>query len=296
MEFEIFTEKYLNEFNTYLLSFIENKSETSLEEAMNYSLDANGKRLRPLLMLAVLDSFNIPVEKGYEAASALEMVHTYSLIHDDLPAMDNDDLIRGKLTNYILFNEDPVILADDALLTLAFEVLSKGELAADIKIALIKKLAQPSGYEGMVGGQQADIDGERKKLNLKEIESIHFRKTGALIEMSIVSGVIIARKSETILSKLTALAAEIGIAYQIRDDILDVVGSEEELGKGVATDAALNKSTYPSLLGLEGSFSILEQRLEKAEEIIFSIVELEDQFQTDLLTSFIRQLSLEEYK
>jgi len=296
MEFEIFTEKYLNEFNTYLLSFIENKSETSLEEAMNYSLDANGKRLRPLLMLAVLDSFNIPVEKGYEAASALEMVHTYSLIHDDLPAMDNDDLRRGKPTNHIQFNEATAILAGDALLTLAFEVLTKGELAADIKIALIKKLAQASGYEGMVGGQQADIDGERKKLNLKEIESIHFRKTGALIEMAIVSGGIIARKSETILSKLTALAAEIGIAYQIRDDILDVVGSEEELGKGVATDAALNKSTYPSLLGLEGSFSILEQRLEKAEEIIFSIVELEDQFQTDLLTSFIRQLSLEEYK
>lgn len=296
MEFEIFTEKYLNEFNTYLLGFIENKSETSLEEAMNYSLDANGKRLRPLLMLAVLDSFNIPVEKGYEAASALEMVHTYSLIHDDLPAMDNDDLRRGKPTNHIQFNEATAILAGDALLTLAFEVLTKGELAADIKIALIKKLAQASGYEGMVGGQQADIDGERKKLNLKEIESIHFRKTGALIEMAIVSGGIIARKSETILSKLTALAAEIGIAYQIRDDILDVVGSEEELGKGVATDAALNKSTYPSLLGLEGSFSILEQRLEKAEEIIFSIVELEDQFQTDLLTSFIRQLSLEEYK
>lgn len=296
MEFKAFTEKYLNDFNTYLLSHIQNKSGTSLEKAMNYSLDADGKRLRPLLLLAVLDSFNVPVNKGYPAASALEMVHTYSLIHDDLPAMDNDDLRRGKPTNHIQFNEATAILAGDALLTLAFEVLTKSQLTSEIKIALVEKLAKTSGYEGMVGGQQADIDGEEAELNLKEIESIHFRKTGALIEMATVSGGLIAEKPEEVLNKLTELAEEIGIAYQIRDDILDVVGSEEELGKGVATDAALGKSTYPSLLGLDGAFSALNKRLETSEEIIHSIAKMDEQFQTDLLMSFVHQLTLEEYK
>lgn len=296
MDFKTFTKKYLDDFNTYLLSHIENKSGTSLEEAMNYSLDAKGKRLRPLLLLAVLHSFHQPIKNGYEAAAALEMVHTYSLIHDDLPAMDNDDLRRGKPTNHIQFNEATAILAGDALLTLAFEILTKGDLPSEVKLALIQKLAITSGYEGMVGGQQADIDGEKKQLTLEEIERIHFRKTGALIEMATVSGGIIANKSEHILKKLAELASEIGIAYQIRDDILDVVGSEEELGKGVATDATLEKSTYPSLLGIDDSFIQLEQRLTKAEQIIFSIAEMDDQFQTDLLISFIHQLSLEEYK
>jgi len=296
MDFKTFTKKYLDDFNTYLLSHIENKSGTSLEEAMNYSLDAKGKRLRPLLLLAVLHSFHQPIKNGHEAAAALEMVHTYSLIHDDLPAMDNDDLRRGKPTNHIQFNEATAILAGDALLTLAFEILTKGDLPSEVKLALIQKLAITSGYEGMVGGQQADIDGEKKQLTLEEIERIHFRKTGALIEMATVSGGIIANKSEHILKKLAELASEIGIAYQIRDDILDVVGSEEELGKGVATDATLEKSTYPSLLGIDDSFIQLEQRLTKAEQIIFSIAEMDDQFQTDLLISFIHQLSLEEYK
>lgn len=296
MEFKAFTEKHINDFNTYLLSHIQNKSGTSLEEAMNYSLDADGKRLRPLLLLAVLDSFNVPVEKGYPVASALEMIHTYSLIHDDLPAMDNDELRRGKPTNHIQFNEATAILAGDALLTLAFEVLTKSQLTSEVKVALIEKLAKTSGYEGMVGGQQADIEGEDRELSLKEIESIHFRKTGALIEMATVSGGLISEKPEEILNKLAELAEEIGIAYQIRDDILDVVGSEEELGKGVATDATLGKSTYPSLLGLKGAFSALDKRLKASEEIIHSIAKMDQQFQTDLLMSFVHQLSLEEYK
>src|SRR5699024_419687 len=135
-------------------------------------------------------------------------------------------------------------LVGDSLFTLAFEVLAKGDLSSEIKLALVKKLAITSGYEGMVGGQQADIDGEKKQLTIEEIERIHYRKTGALIEMATVSGGIIAKKSEFLLKQLADLAKEIGIAYQIRDDILDVVGSEEELGKGVATDAALEKSTY----------------------------------------------------
>lgn len=296
MNFAEFSKNNLENFNTYLLSHIEAYSGTSLEEAMNYSLDANGKRLRPLLLLAVLESFQLAVKKGYSAASALEMVHTYSLIHDDLPAMDDDNLRRGKPTNHIQFNEATAILAGDALLTLAFEVLTKSDLPSDVQIELVKLLAQTSGYEGMVGGQQADIDGEESDLKLEHIESIHLRKTGALIEMATVGAGLIAGKSEDILQKLAELAKEIGIAYQIRDDILDVVGNKEVLGKEVATDAALGKSTYPSLLGLDGAFTALNEHLSEAEDILHAIKKLDQNFQINILLSFLRQLSLEEYK
>ncbi|HLR92670.1 MAG TPA: farnesyl diphosphate synthase [Atopostipes sp.] len=296
MKFKAFTENNLKAFDTYLLSHIQSKSGTVLEEAMNYSLDANGKRLRPLLLLAVLESFNVSVEKGYPAAAALEMVHTYSLIHDDLPAMDDDELRRGKPTNHIQFNEATAILAGDALLSLAFEVLTQGDLNAEIKVQLVERLAVTSGYKGMVGGQQADIDGEELDLELADIESIHRRKTGALIEMASVSSGLIAEKSEEIIEKLKELASQIGIAYQIRDDILDVVGTEEELGKGVATDAALGKSTYPSILGLEGAFDALNRCLDQAKEAINQIAELDSDFKPELLISFVDQLLLEEYK
>ena len=296
MKFKAFTENNLKAFDTYLLSHIQSKSGTVLEEAMNYSLDANGKRLRPLLLLAVLESFNVSVEKGYPAAAALEMVHTYSLIHDDLPAMDDDELRRGKPTNHIQFNEATAILAGDALLSLAFEVLTQGDLNAEIKVQLVERLAVTSGYKGMVGGQQADIDGEELDLELADIESIHRRKTGALIEMASVSSGLIAEKSDEIIEKLKELASQIGIAYQIRDDILDVVGTEEELGKGVATDAALGKSTYPSILGLEGAFDALNRCLDQAKEAINQIAELDSDFKPELLISFVDQLLLEEYK
>lgn len=295
-KFVTFSEKYLKDFQSYLLSHIEEVSSTELEEAMDYSLDAEGKRLRPLLLLAVLTAFNEDIKKGYPAASALEMIHTYSLIHDDLPAMDNDELRRGKPTNHIQFNESTAILAGDALLTLAFEVITFDDLPAETKVKLVTLLAEMSGYKGMVGGQQADILGEESELTLAEIESIHVRKTGALIKMATVSGGLIAGKGEEILEKLENLADEIGIAYQIRDDILDVVGTEEELGKGVATDAALGKSTYPSLLGLEGAFEALDDRLNKAGAAIAEIAKLEENFQPEILFSFVNQLALEEYQ
>lgn len=295
-KFVTFSEKYLKDFQSYLLSHIEEVSSTELEEAMDYSLDAEGKRLRPLLLLAVLTAFNEDVKKGYPTASALEMIHTYSLIHDDLPAMDNDELRRGKPTNHIQFNESTAILAGDALLTLAFEVITFDDLPAETKVKLVTLLAEMSGYKGMVGGQQADILGEESELTLAEIESIHVRKTGALMKMATVSGGLIAGKGEEILEKLENLSDEIGIAYQIRDDILDVVGTEEELGKGVATDAALGKSTYPSLLGLEGAFEALDDRLNKAGGAIAEIAKLEENFQPEILFSFVNQLALEEYQ
>ena len=294
--FETFKKNNIQSFEKYMLSHIESVSGTELEESMNYSLSAGGKRLRPLLLLAVLESFGADVELGFPAAAALEMIHTYSLVHDDLPAMDNDELRRGNPTNHIQFNEATAILAGDALLTLAFEVITLGNLPAEIKIQLTRILAQTSGYTGMVGGQQADIDGEDSDLSLEEIEQVHLRKTGALIKMAMLSGGIIVQKSDEILDKLASYADEVGIAYQIRDDILDVVGTEEELGKGVATDAALGKSTYPSLLGLEGAFEALDQRLNNAIQAIQAIAELDKDFQPELLSNFASMLALEEYK
>lgn len=294
--FETFKGKNVQSFEEYMLSHIESVSGTELEESMDYSLSAGGKRLRPLLLLAVLESFGADVELGFPAAAALEMIHTYSLVHDDLPAMDDDELRRGNPTNHIKFNEATAILAGDALLSLAFEVITLGNLPADIKIQLSRLLAQTSGYTGMVGGQQADIDGEDADLSLEEIEQIHLRKTGALIKMAMLSGGIIVRKSEEILEKLALYSDEVGIAYQIRDDILDVVGTEEELGKGVATDAALGKSTYPSLLGLDGAYKALDQRLDNAIQAIQSIAELDKDFQPELLSNFSSMLALEEYK
>ena len=294
--FETFKKSNIQSFEKYMLSHIESVSGTELEESMNYSLSAGGKRLRPLLLLAVLESFSADVELGFPAAAALEMIHTYSLVHDDLPAMDNDELRRGNPTNHIQFNEATAILAGDSLLTLAFEVITLGNLPAEIKIQLTRILAQTSGYTGMVGGQQADIDGEDSDLSLEEIEQIHLRKTGALIKMAMLSGGIIVQKSDEILDKLASYADEVGIAYQIRDDILDVVGTEEELGKGVATDAALGKSTYPSLLGLEGAFEVLDQRLNNAIQAIQAIAELDKDFQPELLSNFASMLALEEYK
>lgn len=294
--FKSFKEQNLASFETYMLSHIEAVSGTEIEESMDYSLSAGGKRLRPLLLLAVLESFQVDVELGFPAAAALEMIHTYSLIHDDLPAMDDDALRRGNPTNHIKFNEATAILAGDALLSLAFEVVTLGNLPAETKVQLSRILAQTSGYTGMVGGQQADIDGEEAELSLEEIEQIHLRKTGALIKMAMLAGGLIVQSSEEILDKLALYADEVGIAYQIRDDILDVVGTEEELGKGVATDVALGKSTYPSLLGLEGAFDALNQRLARAIQAVQEIAELDEQFHPELLADFARLLALEEYK
>lgn len=296
MDFKEFNQKERKDFEKYLLATIQEESQTDLEAAMLYSLDAKGKRLRPLLLLAVLDSFGVELKLAYPAASALEMVHTYSLIHDDLPAMDDDEIRRGKKTNHIQFDEATAILAGDALLTFAFELILEGNLSAEIKLNLSKLLARSAGYRGMVGGQQADIEGEKSKLSLQEIQSIHQRKTGELIKMAVLSAGIIAEKEDTILKELSHFADELGVAYQIRDDLLDQVASKEELGKAVMTDSALEKSTYPSLLGLDGAFKALEERLEEAKKAIYAIKAKDATFKVELLLSFTNQLFLKEYQ
>lgn len=292
MHFQTFTKEYKEPFETYLLDLIKDESQTVIEEAMRYSLEAGGKRLRPLLLIALVKAFGKDETQSYPSAAALEMIHTYSLIHDDLPAMDDDDLRRGKPTSHIKYSEATAILAGDALQTKAFEVMTDGPVPNDTKLALIKALAQTSGYEGMVGGQQADMDGEHKALTLNELESIHARKTGMLIRFAFKAAGLLSEVNTETLNDLDAIAMKIGIAYQIRDDILDVSGTEEALGKRVGADAKHGKSTYPSLLGLDQAHALFEEQLHEALALNKAIHEREDHYDEELLRTFIDSLKL----
>ena len=225
-----------------------------LKEAMTYSLEAGGKRIRPILLLAAIRAFQKDPEIGLSTASALEMIHTYSLIHDDLPSMDDDDLRRGKPTNHKMYGEAMAILAGDGLLTYSFQLIAEDTaLTSDMKVKLMSLLAKCAGPEGMVGGQVADIEGEHKQLTVKELENIHVHKTGKLLTFSVLAGGIISGASESDLSCLEQFAYHIGLAFQIQDDILDIEGSEEMIGKPVGSDESKHKSTYPSLLSIEGA-------------------------------------------
>ncbi|MCC5889645.1 MAG: polyprenyl synthetase family protein [Alkalibacterium sp.] len=279
-------------FEQFMIEAVSFRSQTHLEEAMRYSLEAGGKRLRPLILFAVLEAFRKPVEPAYYYGAALEMIHTYSLIHDDLPAMDDDDLRRGKPTNHIKYSEATAILAGDALLTKAFELMTRGDASAETKVMLIKELAKASGHEGMVGGQQADMDGEFANLTVEELESIHARKTGQLIHFAFLAGGTLAEASVETVTDLEEMAYTLGVAYQIRDDILDVQGTEEELGKRTGADAKLGKSTYPALLGLEQANALLTEKLEKALALNRRIKQREETYEEELLSSFIESLAL----
>lgn len=295
MDFKSFKEQELQTFEEFLKDTVEKESGTQLENSMAYSLNANGKRLRPLLLLSTLHFFEQNVRQGYEAASALEMIHTYSLIHDDLPAMDDDDLRRGVPTNHIKYSESTAILAGDSLLTLAFELLTQSSITSEKIVSLVQLLSETAGHKGMVGGQQADINGENKEnLSLEELEAIHSRKTGALIRFALVGGGIIAGQNEGVLQKLTSISKKLGIAYQIRDDILDVVGTEEELGKAVGADEKLGKSTYPSLLGLDEAKTRLKSELDEVKQAMNEIAEETKTKHPEVLTAFVDQLYLKE--
>lgn len=244
-------------------------AQKTIYEAMNYSLLAGGKRLRPLLMLEVCNMCGGDEAEVAPFACALEMIHTYSLIHDDLPAMDNDDLRRGMPTNHIKFGEAIAILAGDALLNRAFEVASDYN-GNNPKNALraIKILADSSGTEGMIGGQVADIEGEKKTLTLEELKHIHLLKTGAIIRSACVIGAVMSGADEEQIGAVDEFAKNFGIAFQIRDDILDVISTDEELGKPVGSDEKSNKTTYISLLGLEKSEKLVEEYSKKAIEAL----------------------------
>ncbi|OKP84212.1 polyprenyl synthetase [Paenibacillus sp. P3E] len=229
----------------------------SLKDAMNYSLQAGGKRLRPLLVIAACEALGGSREAALPVAAAIEMVHTYSLIHDDLPAMDNDDYRRGKLTNHKVFGEATAILAGDALLTHAFysvvQASRRHGISADRALSVVEDLAEMAGPRGMVGGQIADMEGEQGFTDLQQLQYIHQHKTGDLIIFSLVAGGRIAGADSRQLEALRDFGTHIGLAFQIQDDILDLVGDEGKLGKKTGSDVKQQKVTYPYFIGLDAS-------------------------------------------
>ncbi len=229
-------------------------------KSMRYSLFAGGKRIRPILCLAAAESvkdFNNDFPEAVMlTASALECVHTYSLIHDDLPAMDDDDLRRGKLTNHMVFGEAGAILAGDSLLTYAFDLLSRDALetiSAYDRVTIISLISKAVGPEGMVGGQFLDLTHEGKEVQYDMLREIHSRKTGALITASVQTGAVLGSSTPDQFQALTRYGIQIGLAFQIVDDLLNVEGTEEQLGKAAGSDAARNKATYPALFGIDES-------------------------------------------
>ena len=223
----------------------------NIMQAMEYSLMAGGKRLRPVLLMAAAEASGANGEKYLQVASAMEMIHTYSLIHDDLPAMDNDDYRRGKLTNHKVFGEAMAILAGDALLTLAFEVaLRQKDVPYEILFKVLEEISKASGVAGMVGGQVIDLRSEGVQINLATLKLMHMGKTGALFKAAIRSGALLAQAPADKLDALTRYAENFGLAFQITDDILDVEGDAKILGKATGSDAKKNKSTYVSLTSL----------------------------------------------
>ena len=227
--------------------------EAPLFEAMNYAIMAGGKRLRPFLVLTSAQLFNVSRESALRAAAAVEMVHTYSLVHDDLPAMDNDDLRRGKPTCHVKYGEATAILVGDALLTLAFEVLSDPETHADpeVRCELVTSLAVAAGAAGMVGGQMMDLEAEKQELDIGAITRLQRLKTGALIACSCEAGAILGKAHEHARHAVKAYAHDLGLAFQITDDLLDTTGSEKDMGKKVGKDAGAGKATFVSILGVE---------------------------------------------
>jgi geranylgeranyl diphosphate synthase type II len=239
-----------------------------LIKAMNYSLFAGGKRLRPILCMAGAESVGGDSQKVMPAACALELIHTYSLIHDDLPAMDNDDLRRGKPTSHKVFGEAMAILAGDGLLTEAFNMLAGLEvperIADDVLKKIIRLISGASGWQGMVGGQAMDIQSEGEEIDSSIMDYIHSHKTGALITASVASGAILGGASQAQLDAINIYGEKIGLAFQIADDILDIEGNAEEMGKGTGGDSRKGKNTFPSVYGLNKSKEILNSSIDAA--------------------------------
>lgn len=274
--------------NTYLAENLRDVSDRdSLTAAMRYSVLAGGKRLRPLLSLAVLTAFDRPITAANLRASvALELMHTYSLIHDDLPAMDNDNLRRGQPTSHVKFGEDIAILAGDALQPLTFQWLADSGLPAEQVAQLTLALAQATGPRGMVAGQVADVQGAGTRLALPELQQLHREKTGALIHYAVLSGAVQAGVTADVQTALIAFGDAFGLAFQIYDDILDVTSTPAQLGKQTHKDAGEHKNTYPGLLGLAGAKAALKQALTAAQTALNQAEQLSQQ-DLGLLAAFL---------
>lgn len=270
-----FINEHLEAINREIVDQVERlHAPQALKDSMLYSLKAGGKRIRPLFVVAVSEMFHNKQKEVYTVGAAVEMIHTYSLIHDDLPSMDNDELRRGKPTNHVVFGEAMATLAGDALNTLAFGVLARMEnVSPEKKVELINLLSIASGAEGMVGGQVLDLDGENRELNLSELEQIHRNKTGAILRFSIESGAILSDATKEAREALIEYAHHIGLAFQIQDDILDVEGTSEQLGKTAGKDEESNKSTYPALLSLDGAKQKLQEHYQFALKALDRLAE-----------------------
>ncbi|HFI0048854.1 TPA: polyprenyl synthetase family protein [Streptococcus suis] len=236
-----------------------------LNQSVLYSLQAGGKRIRPMLLLTLLEAFGVTLQTAhYQVAACVELIHTGSLIHDDLPAMDNDDYRRGRLTNHKVYDEATAILAGDSLFLDPFGFLAQVDLPAETILALVRELSQASGTFGMVAGQVLDMAGEGQNLTLEQLQAIHANKTGKLLTFPFVAAGLIAGQSNAVISHLRQAGQLVGLAFQVRDDILDVTATFEEIGKTPQKDVMAEKSTYPALMGLEASKVFLEDSLNQA--------------------------------
>ncbi|AKL95303.1 geranyltranstransferase IspA [Clostridium aceticum] len=262
---------YIDTVNMELKRYLEGKNDKNktLMEAMDYSLMAGGKRLRPILALASYEIFNDNLQEVLPYACGIEMIHTYSLIHDDLPAMDNDDYRRGRLTNHKVFGEGIAILAGDGLLNYAFEIMLQDAVKKDPiqpYVESIKVIAEAAGINGMIGGQVVDLESENKKIDAKTMDYIHLNKTAALITAPLKVGAIIGKAKEEDIKNMENIGRILGLAFQIRDDILDIEGEQEKLGKKVGSDENKNKATYPAIYGLEYSKNKVSELTSEANQ------------------------------
>ncbi|NQJ20979.1 polyprenyl synthetase family protein [Streptococcus suis] len=263
-----------------------------LNQSVLYSLQAGGKRIRPMLLLTLLEAFGVTLQTAhYQVAACVELIHTGSLIHDDLPAMDDDDYRRGRLTNHKKFDEATAILAGDSLFLDPFGFLAQVDLPAEIILALVRELSQASGTFGMVAGQVLDMAGEGQKLSLEQLQAIHANKTGKLLTFPFVAAGLIAGQSDEVIHHLRKAGQLLGLAFQVRDDILDVTATFEEIGKTPQKDVLAEKSTYPALMGLEASKVFLESSLNQASSELDQVAK-QVPFSTEKIKEIIESLRI----
>ena len=264
----------------------------SLIEAILYSVQAGGKRIRPLILLELVEAFGQELQQAhFQVAAALELVHTGSLIHDDLPAMDDDDYRRGRLTNHKKFGEAMAILAGDSLFLDPFGLIAMADLPSQVKVALISELSLAAGSFGMVAGQVLDMQGEGQAISLEDLKTIHANKTGKLLTYPFVAAGLIVQAEQSVQEKLRRIGELLGLAFQVRDDILDVTASFEELGKTPQKDLATAKSTYPAFLGIDGAKNFFNQTLDEALEILKDLEE-KTEFSGEEIQKIVESLRL----
>ena len=287
-------ERKIRQIGLTIQEFYQSKEVSAdLTETILYSIEAGGKRIRPLLLLELLEGFGLELTPAhFQVAAALEMIHTGSLIHDDLPAMDNDDYRRGRLTSHKKFGEDMAILAGDSLFLDPYGLVAMAELPSQVKVELIAELSLAAGSFGMVAGQVLDMQGEGRKLTMDQLQTIHANKTGKLLAYPFVAAGIIAQTGQSVLGKLRQAGELLGLAFQVRDDILDVTASFKQIGKTPQKDLVAEKSTYPALLGLDGARAFFDETLEQAKSLLEQL-ETESDFLAEEIQKIIESLRLD---